>query len=249
MTDYQKFLYDEWQAGRIFDVARKTKLPISKLAGIARGVLPITEEIVSALKPLVSIAIREDSDVVICSAGNTDQAMGNTKARADLGDSPIEAITKAGWRACIDHIIKPNSPCPVCRVIELEADKKQLQDLLDDSLDAQTRQQAELKLHKQFMEDCSDDLECLPGCDAYGHAELCPQTNPMAAFRQLRAELKTQRELNRQLKERLEAEVLHWKGMTKGRESEIDQRVAELADMQDRIVMLRSCLRRKAEDG
>ena len=29
---------------------------------------------------------------------------------------------KAGWRACIDHIIRPDSPCPVCKVEEVQKD-------------------------------------------------------------------------------------------------------------------------------
>ena len=27
----------------------------------------------------------------------------------------VESFTNAGWRSCIDHIIKPETPCPVCR--------------------------------------------------------------------------------------------------------------------------------------
>ena len=42
---------------------------------------------------------------------------------------------------------------------------------------------------KQFLDDCSDDMECLPECNSYGHQELCPVTNPAAAWRQLREEL------------------------------------------------------------
>ena len=26
-----------------------------------------------------------------------------------------------GWRACIDHIIRPDSPCPVCEIERLTA--------------------------------------------------------------------------------------------------------------------------------
>lgn len=33
----------------------------------------------------------------------------------------VEEIQKAGWRACIDHIIKPESQCPVCYASELAA--------------------------------------------------------------------------------------------------------------------------------
>jgi hypothetical protein len=33
----------------------------------------------------------------------------------------LDAITKAGWRSCIDHIIRPDSPCPVCALATAEA--------------------------------------------------------------------------------------------------------------------------------
>jgi len=32
-----------------------------------------------------------------------------------------QAIIDGGWRACIDHIIRPDSPCPVCRIAELKS--------------------------------------------------------------------------------------------------------------------------------
>lgn len=32
----------------------------------------------------------------------------------------VEQMQRAGWRACIDHIITPASDCPVCRVEKLE---------------------------------------------------------------------------------------------------------------------------------
>lgn len=38
-------------------------------------------------------------------------------------EAQIAAIEKAGWRSCIDHIIRPDSPCPVCRIEELEASR------------------------------------------------------------------------------------------------------------------------------
>ncbi len=28
----------------------------------------------------------------------------------------------SGWRACIDHIIRPDSPCPVCEIERLSAE-------------------------------------------------------------------------------------------------------------------------------
>ena len=43
---------------------------------------------------------------------------------------------------------------------------------------------------KKFAGDVSDGFECLPNCDSYGHEELCPRTNPEAAWAQMQAELK-----------------------------------------------------------
>jgi len=28
-------------------------------------------------------------------------------------------FTKAGWRCCIDHLLKPEHPCPICKIEEL----------------------------------------------------------------------------------------------------------------------------------
>ena len=36
-------------------------------------------------------------------------------------DDLTERFQSAGWRSCIDHIIKPESSCPVCRIEELTA--------------------------------------------------------------------------------------------------------------------------------
>ena len=47
----------------------------------------------------------------------------------------------------------------------------------------------ELARMRQYFHDTSDDMQCLEKCDSYGHEELCPVTNAMAAFRQLRAQL------------------------------------------------------------
>ena len=38
-------------------------------------------------------------------------------------------MAKAGWRACLDHIVRPDSPCPVCRVEALERENERLQKL------------------------------------------------------------------------------------------------------------------------
>lgn len=46
----------------------------------------------------------------------------------------------------------------------------------------------DLKLSRAVVDDIFDDMECLPGCDSYGHETECPDVNPMAAFRKLRQE-------------------------------------------------------------
>ena len=43
-----------------------------------------------------------------------------------------------------------------------------------------------MEIYKQYLADTSEDMECLEGCDSYGHEDDCPVTNPMAAFRKLR---------------------------------------------------------------
>jgi len=43
-----------------------------------------------------------------------------------------------------------------------------------------------MEIYKQYLSDTSEDMECLEGCDSYGHEDDCPVANPMAAFRKLR---------------------------------------------------------------
>jgi len=51
---------------------------------------------------------------------------------ADIAELEAEkkALIDSGWRACVDHIIKPDSPCPVCRIEELKAKLGRIQDAL-----------------------------------------------------------------------------------------------------------------------
>ena len=42
------------------------------------------------------------------------------------------------------------------------------------------------KLLKQYVADTSDGFTCLESCDSHFHAELCPVTNVVQAFRLLR---------------------------------------------------------------
>ena len=42
-----------------------------------------------------------------------------------------KALTESGWRSCIDHIIRPDSPCPVCGIERLTSDNEMLRDELE----------------------------------------------------------------------------------------------------------------------
>lgn len=41
----------------------------------------------------------------------------------------------------------------------------------------------------QFVRDTAEGMECLPGCDSVAHEPLCPLTNTVEAWRQLRQRL------------------------------------------------------------
>lgn len=60
----------------------------------------------------------------------------------------LEQMKSAGWRACIDHIIKPESPCPVCRIEQLEA-AQQLQRVTAEIV---TQQDELLNMHSERIE-------------------------------------------------------------------------------------------------
>ena len=47
-----------------------------------------------------------------------------------LGNVELERMRQAGWRACVDHIIKPDSPCPVCALREAECALREAEELL-----------------------------------------------------------------------------------------------------------------------
>jgi hypothetical protein len=47
----------------------------------------------------------------------------------------------------------------------------------------------EKAIHRQFVKDTVDQLECLPTCDEVGHAEMCPVCNEAEAWRILRLRL------------------------------------------------------------
>ena len=44
----------------------------------------------------------------------------------------LEDIKTAGWRSCIDHIIKPDSPCPVCLLAEKDIEIASLKSSFSD---------------------------------------------------------------------------------------------------------------------
>ena len=48
---------------------------------------------------------------------------------------------------------------------------------------------AEVETLRTFLADTTEDMECLDGCDSYGHEEDCPVVNPFAAWRNLRTKL------------------------------------------------------------
>lgn len=88
----------------------------------------------------------------------------------------------------------PESETAEARISELETQLA----AVPQPLDFPTLEQ-ELYFRRQFLTDVIDDMECLPGCDSVDHEELCPVTNPMQAFRQLREQLSQKNEFIRQL--------------------------------------------------
>lgn len=48
----------------------------------------------------------------------------------------IEQLKSAGWRSCIDHIIRPDSPCPVC-------ENERLRALVSDAVEDETEFETE----------------------------------------------------------------------------------------------------------
>jgi spore coat polysaccharide biosynthesis protein SpsF (cytidylyltransferase family) len=53
-------------------------------------------------------ACKWDGQYVVALCGAHEEAFREREAEL------TKRFTKAGWRACIDHIIKPESDCPVC---------------------------------------------------------------------------------------------------------------------------------------
>lgn len=57
-----------------------------------------------------------------------------------------------------------------------------------DLIEELVKQDEKLKSLTQYLKDSSNDMECLPKCDSFGHEEDCPVVNTMAAFRKIREE-------------------------------------------------------------
>lgn len=51
----------------------------------------------------------------------------------------LEQMQSAGWRSCIDHIIKPESACPICRIEKLEAALTRCVDEIEENLEFEGR--------------------------------------------------------------------------------------------------------------
>ena len=43
--------------------------------------------------------------------------------------------------------------------------------------------------YSSFVRDTCEGFDCIPECDKWGHAELCPLTNPEAAWRQMQSRI------------------------------------------------------------
>lgn len=86
------------------------------------------------------------------------------------------------------------------------------------------------KLLRQYVDDTSDGFECLPKCDSYGHEDMCPVTNTVAAFRLLRGQLA---EAQKRIAE-LEAGLTAYQSMSQP--WQLQERIAQLE------AALRQCL-------
>ena len=62
-------------------------------------------------------------------------------------------------------------------------------DVVRDLIEDIRRKNAEIERLCSFVTDVSEDMECLPECDSHVHADLCPVTNPVEAWRMLRLEI------------------------------------------------------------
>lgn len=48
--------------------------------------------------------------------------------------------------------------------------------------------EAEIANLKRFVADTCEGMDCIEGCDSYGHSDNCPVAYPIVAFRKLRDE-------------------------------------------------------------
>lgn len=56
--------------------------------------------------------------------------------------------------------------------------------------------------YRELIADFMPDIECLPACDSYGHADECPVVNAQASVRKLREEHAALKERVRELEDR-----------------------------------------------
>ena len=48
----------------------------------------------------------------------------------DALEAELEAFKTAGWRSCQDHIIKPEHPCPICRIERMSEKADEIMQLI-----------------------------------------------------------------------------------------------------------------------
>ena len=137
--------------------------------------------------------------------------------------------------------------CPDCyreakaRIAELEAKNAKLdtqcQAMIQERRMLLTDEaQGELRRLRLYLKDTSDDMECLPECDSYGHADDCPVTNVMQAFRNLRESVAALEKENVYLKEVIAAPTKPRYAQLIGR---IDELEAALSFVRSAVVALR----------
>lgn len=106
---------------------------------------------------------------------------------------------KEVWRTYADHTHKEllrSNGALTAKLIELGREVS-ARDQRIRAIDGERRallldpENGELNRLRLFLKDTVEDMECLPECDSYGHAELCPVTNTVQAFRLLRERLAT----------------------------------------------------------
>jgi len=76
-----------------------------------------------------------------------------------------------------------------------------VQQLLGEAESLRTQLAISQQQFNQFVADTVEGMECLPDCDSEVHAELCPVTNPIKAFRSLHTQLADSRREVKEIQE------------------------------------------------